>query len=100
MNRDLGPWAMLLQLGWTIALSIVGSLLVGLWIDRTFHTTPVGVLVFSLLGVIIGTVAVYRQVVRAINFAADEERSRKARKAALKDEEQSSRDDPGTKEDE
>src|SRR3989337_1949074 len=65
--QDMRPWALLLQLGWTISLSIVGSLLLGIWIDRTFGTPPAGILFFSLFGIIIGSVAVYRQVVKAIS---------------------------------
>lgn len=95
MNRDIGPWAMLLQLGWTIALSIVGSLLVGVWIDRTLDTSPFGVLFFSLLGIIIGSLAVYRQVVRAMNAAAAEQPRRKYPKVDFR-----GKDDSDTKEDE
>ncbi|MCL5265041.1 MAG: AtpZ/AtpI family protein [Chloroflexi bacterium] len=94
MNRDLGPWALLLQLGWTIALSLVGSLLVGIWLDQTLHTSPLGVLFFSLLGIIIGSVAVYRQVVQAINAAAEEQPPRHDRKVEPED-----KDDSHTKED-
>ncbi len=65
MKQDMRPWALLLQLGWTISLSIVGSLLLGIWVDRTLGTTPAGILFFSLFGIILGSVAVYRQVVRA-----------------------------------
>ncbi|MBI4320081.1 MAG: AtpZ/AtpI family protein [Chloroflexi bacterium] len=69
MNQDMRPWGLLLQLGWTISISIVGSLLLGIWIDRTLGTTPAGILLFSLLGIMLGSVAVYRQVVKAIAAA-------------------------------
>jgi F0F1-type ATP synthase assembly protein I len=73
----MGPWALLLQLGWTIALSIVGSLLVGVWFDSTLGTSPLGVLFFSLIGIILGSVAVYRQVVRAIESIPEEDPTHK-----------------------
>ena len=65
--QDMRPWALLLQLGWTISLSIVGSLLLGIWVDRTLGTTLAGILFFSLFGIVIGSIAVYRQVVKAID---------------------------------
>ena len=97
MNKDLGPWAMLLQLGWTIALSIVGSLLIGVWFDRTLGTSPLGVLFFSLLGIILGSVAVYRQVVQAIDAASEGQPPKKKyhKRVDFRD-----KDDSDTKEDE
>jgi putative F0F1-ATPase subunit (Ca2+/Mg2+ transporter) len=80
MNRDLGPWALLLQLGWTIAISIVGSFLIGVWVYRSLNASPLGAIIFvliALLGIIGGSLAVYRQVVKAIDMAAEEQPPRK-----------------------
>lgn len=46
-----------LTLGATFA-----PLLFGIWIDRTFGTAPFGALVLIVLGILGGTVAVYRTV--------------------------------------
>ncbi len=86
---------MLLQLGWTIALSMVVSLLLGLWLDNTFGTKPLGVLFFSLLGIIIGSIAVYRMVARAIEEESAKQPPKKYHKVDYRDE-----DDSDTKEDE
>ncbi|MBI2954579.1 MAG: AtpZ/AtpI family protein [Chloroflexi bacterium] len=95
MNQYLGPWALLLQLGWTISLSIVGSLLIGVWVDRTLGTSPIGVLFFSLVGILVGSMIVYRQVSRAIAAAAEEQPRKKYHKVDYGDKE-----DADTKEDE
>ena len=53
MNR--GTLVAVLQLvgvGWYVAVCIVGGLLIGLWLDRTFDIVPV----FTLGGILFGTV--------------------------------------------
>jgi F0F1-type ATP synthase assembly protein I len=40
----------LLGLGWAIALSLVGGVLIGLWLDGRFGTSPI----LTIVGLIIG----------------------------------------------
>ena len=68
MNK--GTLAVVLQLvgvGWYIAICIVGGLLVGLWIDGKLGALPI----FSLTGIILGTViafyGMYKMVVPLLN---------------------------------
>ena len=72
MNRDWRPLTLITQLGVTMAVSIVGSLLLGLWIDGHFGAKPWATLVLALLGILGGSVAVYQMVADAINSAADQ----------------------------
>lgn len=68
--RRLGALGLVLQLGWTMAASLIVSLLVGLWLDSTLGTRPWATLVGALVGIAAGTVGVYRIVARVL----DEER--------------------------
>lgn len=62
MGRDVGPLALISQLGFTMVGSILLGLLVGLWIDHQFGTGPWATLGLTLLGVIVGSVGVYRLI--------------------------------------
>jgi F0F1-type ATP synthase assembly protein I len=42
--------------------AIFGSLLLGIFFDRTLGTAPFGTLCLSMLGVLGGTIAIYRAV--------------------------------------
>lgn len=70
MKRDWQPLTLVTQLGVTMAVSIVLSLLLGLWIDNTYGTKPWATLVLAILGIVGGTVVVYRMVSEAIAAAA------------------------------
>jgi len=50
-----------------------GSLLVGIWIDRTFGTAPFGALVLIVIGILSGTIGVYRIVQDAYRQLADKQ---------------------------
>ncbi|MDQ6712610.1 MAG: AtpZ/AtpI family protein [Candidatus Dormibacteraeota bacterium] len=54
-----------------LGLSAVGSLLVGvllgLFLDRTLHTTPLFLIVGMLLGIAAAALGVYRLVIREFN---------------------------------
>ncbi len=49
----------------------LGSVLLGIWLDRTLGTTPMITLGLMLLGVIGGTIAMYRVVNKANQRIAD-----------------------------
>ena len=42
-----------------------GSLLLGIWLDRTLGTAPFGTLCLMVLGILIGTIGAYRAVQEA-----------------------------------
>jgi ATP synthase protein I len=54
--------ALLGQVGWTIALSTVVGLGIGLFIDDKLHSSPVATLIGLLLGLAAGIYGVYRIV--------------------------------------
>lgn len=60
--RRLGALGLLLQLGWTIAATLVVSLVIGVWIDRAFGTAPWATLGCALVGIAAGTYGVYRLI--------------------------------------
>ncbi len=72
MHRDWRPLSLLMQVGGTIAGSIVLFLLLGLWIDNHFGTSPVATLALMFFGLLVGSVTVYRIVSEAISVAESE----------------------------
>jgi len=72
-----GPLALITQLGLTMVGSIILGLVLGLWIDSRFGTKPWGTLVLSLLGIILGSIIVFRLVAQSIDEAAATTRTRK-----------------------
>ena len=55
----------LFQLSIAIVIAMLTPLLLGIWIDRTFNTGPVFVLVLVVIGVALGSLTVYRIVKEA-----------------------------------
>jgi ATP synthase protein I len=74
MRHDWGPLALISQLGLTMVGSILLGLVLGLWIDAHFGTSPWATLILSLLGVGAGAFGVYRLVARSIEEAMEERR--------------------------
>ena len=64
-----GLLALVTQVGVTVVVSLVTGLFGGLWFDAHFGTKPWGILCFSLLGIVVGSFAVYRIVSRSIDVA-------------------------------
>ena len=64
--RDMSTLSLVTQLGLTVVIALILSLLLGLWLDNRLDTKPLFTLVFSLFGIMIGTIGVYRLVTRAI----------------------------------
>jgi F0F1-type ATP synthase assembly protein I len=59
------------QLGFTLAFSLVGGLLVGLWVDQNLGTVPIFTLLGSLIGITAGSVATYSVIAGAIAKIGD-----------------------------
>ena len=64
--RDLIPITLVAQVGATLAVTLIGCLLIGLWVDSTFGCKPWGIVGFMLLGVASSSYGVYKQVAAAI----------------------------------
>ena len=65
MNDNKKPLigaGILFQLSFAIVIAMLAPLLIGIWIDRTFNTGPVFVLVLVVIGVALGSLTVYRIV--------------------------------------
>lgn len=69
MGRDWGTLALISQLGVTMVGSILLGVVLGLFIDRQFGTAPWGILGFTVLGVIVGGVGVYRMISDSVQQA-------------------------------
>lgn len=79
-----GSFALVTQLGLTLALSIVFGLVLGLWVDAHFGTKPWAAVVFSLLGISAGIYGVIRLVSASIDQATVE-RGQKATDSPAKE---------------
>ena len=65
MNNKKQPLiavGILFQLSFAIVIAMLVPLLIGIWIDRTFNTGPIVVMVLVVIGVALGSLAVYRIV--------------------------------------
>lgn len=61
----------LMQLGFLIALPLVGGLLIGLWADNSLGTKPLFLLLGTLAGIAAGSLVMYRVVAQAIVRAGE-----------------------------
>ncbi len=61
-NKPLIGAGILFQLSFAIVGAMLVPLLIGIWLDRTFNTGPIGVLILAVIGVGLGSLAVYRIV--------------------------------------
>lgn len=57
----------LVGMGWYVALSIVGGVLAGIWLDNKLHTKPVMVIIGLLLGLVIAFYGVYQMILPNID---------------------------------
>jgi len=58
--------ALVMQVGLTMAGSILFCLVIGYYLDKWLSTKPIFIIVFILLGIAGGGVTVYRQIMDAI----------------------------------
>jgi ATP synthase protein I len=61
-SNDLAPFALVGEVGLTIALSMLGGVLLGRLIDSHFGTAPIATLLGLLLGLAVGIYGVYRLI--------------------------------------
>ena len=70
-----GSLAIVLQMvgvGWYVAVCIVGGLGVGLWLDRKLDMVPVFTLAGILLGTVVAFYGVYKLVLPLMTNSSDE----------------------------
>ena len=60
----MGEGYALLSVGITFALTVAGFVLLGVWLDRKLHTTPLFIVAGALVGVALGGFWLYQRVVR------------------------------------
>lgn len=61
LRSDFRP-LVIIQMGFTMVATILLSLVVGLWLDERFGTSPWGVLVAMVVGATAGSIAIYRLI--------------------------------------
>lgn len=54
--------ALIIRLGAIVVATVLLTLALGLWIDSRFGTSPCALLIFTFIGVVTSTTAVYRAV--------------------------------------
>jgi len=59
-----------LNLSWTMLLSLLIPLLVGIWLDKKLGTMPLFVLIGAVLGMLAATVGVTRMTLRTFSVAS------------------------------
>jgi len=61
------PVLRFMGIGFYIGACIVGGVFLGLWLDSLFHTTPILLLVFLILGLVAAFWGVYQMLIPIIN---------------------------------
>ena len=57
--------SLVMQLSITLVVAVLIPVLLGIWLDRSLHTSPFITLFMMLLGITLGSVAVYRNIAGA-----------------------------------
>ncbi len=63
---ESSPWLRLAGSGMELAGAILGFVLVGYWIDRSFNTHPWGLLICALCGLVGGLYNFFRSSLKAL----------------------------------
>ncbi len=59
-------------LGWYVALCIVFGVVGGLWLDSKVDTSPLFMLLGTILGVVVAFFGIYKMVLPLLNITDDE----------------------------
>ncbi len=73
---ESSPWLRLAGLGVELAGAILGFVLVGYWIDRSFDTHPWGLLICALCGLIGGLYNFFRSSLKAMSRSGSQRSGR------------------------
>jgi F0F1-type ATP synthase assembly protein I len=71
----LGPVVRLMGVGFYIGACIVGGVFLGNWLDEQFHTFPILLLVFLIIGLVAAFWGVYQMLLPILN--SDNKRQRR-----------------------
>jgi len=63
-NEWLYYLALVSQLGLVVVLTILAGFVIGLFIDKYFHTSPVFTGIFTFLGIVAGLMNAYQLIMR------------------------------------
>ena len=63
--KDYKNVAPLISMGWILPCSIGVGVLIGYYIDKLFHSGPIGLIIFFVLGTIAGFVNLYRTYINS-----------------------------------
>ena len=67
--KQWGTIGLAMQLAWTLLFSLLLPLLAGIWLDHEFGTTPLFVLIGTVLGILAATVGMVLMVMRMFPWA-------------------------------
>ncbi len=90
------PWRHLAGLGFELFGMLLGSVLLGTWIDRSYDTSPRGVLICAILGIGGGLYKLIQSALSTLNppaVAGKTQKSGDSRDDEVKDRPASSRED-------
>jgi ATP synthase protein I len=73
--RGLG---LAMELSWTLLFSLLVPLMLGIWLDKKFNTTPLFILIGIFMGILAATLGMARLVIRMFRAAEGEPSSQKA----------------------
>jgi len=62
MKATLSLWALAVRLSSLLIALLLGSILLGLGVDRQAQTAPLGTLIGMLVGIALSTIVIYRQI--------------------------------------
>lgn len=71
-------FSLALNMGWTMLFSLVLPLLVGIWLDKRFDSSPFFVLAGAFLGILAATVGVARMVLRTFSQVTSQHAGQRA----------------------
>ena len=69
---------MAMNLSWTMLFSLLIPLLVGIWLDKRFGTTPLFILIGAVLGISAATIGVARMTIRTFAKAVGQDAEQEA----------------------
>jgi F0F1-type ATP synthase assembly protein I len=70
MRDPLVGVGLIIQLTIMIVVAVLAPVLLGIFLDRLLHTSPIITLFMTLVGITLGTVGVYRRVNAIYNSVA------------------------------
>jgi F0F1-type ATP synthase assembly protein I len=67
-----------MELSWTLLFSLLIPLLLGIWLDKQFNTTPILTLIGVFVGILAATLGMARMVVRMFRTIEQDDSDKEA----------------------